>query len=226
MAIDRILYDDLVATRRLYPGQAARVGLPVGPSAPDDPDDKVIANGEIVAPGPTEIALRLWQRIQGLEPGRPATVRIEVEQHAALYLADAGPVEPPYPGETFWAPAPFEWLRIDRRRGSRLTVDLSVRVALEGEAAPRRRSVLDLSASGCRVELVPADMGSMLTLHLALEGSDAETVVGARVVRSGGSGPSAWTALAFTDVDSASLENIRRFVAAERTRQLDARRLP
>lgn len=197
-------------------GGAPPAGTPadeVGPSQ----------NGEIVAPRPTELALRLWQRVPGLEPGRPATLRIEVEHHSALYFADAGPVEPPYPGETFWAPAPFEWTRVDRPRAYRLTVDVPVRVFLAGQSEPSVRRLVDLSAAGCRIEPLAVDVGTVVELRFGLAPSTLEMAVRARVVRAGGGAPDAWTGLAFVDLDNAGEERINRFLLDEQRRHLGTR---
>ncbi len=217
--IERVRYDDLVATRRLYPGQAARVCV----IDADESGQPAMRNGEIVAPRSSEIALRLWQRIPGVEPGQLTTLRIEVEHHSALYFANAGPVEPPYPGETFWAPAPLEWSRVDRRRAYRLEVDLPVRVFVPGSPVPALRRLLDLSASGCRVEPLAVDIGAEVEVRFGLLPTAMEVIVRARVVRTGGTPSSSWTALAFVGLDSAGEERITRFLLDQQRRELASR---
>lgn len=214
-----------MATRRLYPGQPAHVRVAGGALSTGASADEVepTMNGEIVAPRPTELALHLWQRVPGLEPGRPAALCIEVEHHCALYFADSGPVEPPYPGETFWAPAPFEWTRVDRWRAYRLTVDVPVHILLAGQSVPAVRHLLDLSAAGWRIEHLAVDVGTVVELRFGLASSAVEMAIRARVVRAGGKAPDAWTGLAFVDLDNAGEERISRFLLDEQRRHLGTR---
>ncbi len=212
-----------MATRRLYPGQPANVAAASVDMPTDDMDEAPPPNGEIVAPRPSELALRLWQRVPGLTPGRLAPLRIAVEHHTAVYFAESSPVEPPYPGETFWAPVPLEWTRVDRRLAYRLPVDVPVRVHLPGTSVPALRRLLDLSASGCRVERLTAETGTEVEMRFGLLPSAVEMRLRARVVHSGGQPPETWTALTFVDLDSANEERISRFLLDEERRRLGPR---
>lgn len=220
--MERVRYDDLVATRRLYPGQGVRVRL-AGAAAPTADDEPVASNGEVVAPCPSELAMRLWERVPGADAGRPTMLRIEAEHDSALYFVDVGPVEPPSPGETFWAPVPIEWSRVDRRGAYRVEVDLPVRVFAAGSPVPMLRRLVELSAGGCRVEPLAVREGDTVELRFGLLPVATEITMRARVVRHGGIPSRGWTALAFLDFDSADEERVTRFLVDQQRRELAAR---
>lgn len=221
-----VRYDDLKATGRLVPGTAVRVTAasdqPI--NAPIEDEDAHFANGEVVAAMATELAMRLWERVPGATSGHMVTLRVQAENDAALFLADVGPVEPPAPGETFWAPVPFEWIRLNRRNAYRLDVDLPVRILQPGMPNPVLRRMLDLSVSGCRVEAVVAKSDDVLQLRFGLLPVAREVVVRGRVVRTGKSGGVEWTAVEFVDLAAADQDRLVRFML-ESQRQLLAQRL-
>ncbi len=221
-----VRYDDLKATGRLVPGRPVRVtaandGPIVAPI--EHGDDAVFANGEIVAPMASELAMRLWERVPGIDGGHMVMLRVQVENDAALFLADVGPVEPPSPGETFWASVPFEWIRLNRRGAYRLDVDLPVLILLPGMPNPVLRRMLDLSVGGCRVEAVAARPGDVVQLRFGLMPIAREVVARARVVRTGKSRGVEWTALEFQDLVAADRDRLVRYMLDEQRRLLAQR---
>ncbi len=221
-----VRYDDLKATGRLVPGRPVRVtaadqGPIVSPIEHDE--NTLFANGEIVAPMATELAMRLWERVPGLDGGHMVMLRVQVENDAALFLADVGPVEPPQPGETFWASVPFEWIRLNRRGAYRLDVDMPVLILLPNMPNPVLRRMLDLSVGGCRVEAVTARAGDIVQLRFGLMPVAREMVLRARVVRSGKSAGVEWTAMEFQDVIGADRDRIVRYMLDEQRRLLSER---
>ena len=222
-----VRYDDLKATGRLVPGRPVRVtGTDQSPitNPIEHGDDSQFANGEIVAAMATELALRVWERVPGLQGGHMVMLRVQVENDAALFLADVGPVEPPAPGETFWASVPFEWIRLNRRGSFRLDVDLPVLILLPGMSNPVLRRMLDLSQTGCRVEAVASHLDDIVQLRFGLMPVAREIVLRARVVRTGKSGGVEWTALEFQDIVAADRDRLVRYMMDEQ-RRLFAQRL-
>lgn len=225
MQTEKVRYDDLKATGRLRPGTPVRVtAAEPGPiAAPLEGDDQLVANGEVVAAMARELALRVWEHVPGTTAGRVAMLRVQVEHDAALYLADVGPVETPSPGETFWAAVPFEWTRLNRRGAYRLDVDLPVLIHIPGSAHPVLRRMLDLSATGCRVEAVNARPDEVVQLRFGLMPVAREIIAAARVVRSGKKGGTEWTAMEFVDLTGADRDRIVRYMFEEQTRLLAQR---
>ena len=208
------------------PGTAVRVTAandqPI--TAPIEDEERHFANGEVVAAMATELAMRLWERVPGATSGHLITLRVQVENDAALFLADVGPVEPPAPGETFWAPVPFEWIRLNRRGAYRMEVDLPVRILQPDNPNPVLRRMLDLSVGGCRIEAVSAQPNDILQLRFGLLPIAREVIVRGRVVRSGKARGTEWTAVEFIDLVPADQDRLVRFML-ESQRRLLAQRL-
>lgn len=221
-----VRYDDLKATGRLVPGRPVRVtAVDQGPivNPIENGEESGFANGEIIAPMASELALRLWERVPGIDSGHMVMLRVQVENDDALFLADVGPVEPPSPGETFWVAVPFEWIRLNRRGTYRLAVDLRVLVLLPGMPNPVLRRMLDLSVGGCRVEAVPAHTGDLVQLRFGLMPVAREVVVRARVVRRGKTRGVEWTAVEFQDQIAADRDRLVRYMLDEQRRLLAQR---
>jgi len=225
LQVEPVRYDSLTRTRRLVPGSILRVTRTDDTPLETQVDVPNPARGELVAAMSREIALRLWDPVPGVNRGDHVRLRVGVESEGSFFLADVGPAEIPARGEIFWADVPSEWLRVDRRRGYRLDVDLPVEIRTAGGGLPVLRRMLDLSTSGCRIEAISSPVGSRVELRFAIEPVASEIVVTGRVVRTSESGSSSWSAIAFEDLPTPQVERLSRFLF-ERERVRLMSRLP